>query len=284
MKKYDLHKNDFAKLQFEVKESAPYFLKYKEKATKPHRHSFFQILWFKESGRHYIDYKVNSHPKNSLFLINQNQVHYFCPESSNEGCLFHFNDSFIAKLKPEILARFSISIFNEIGDSHINLTEDQVEVVNRITNAIQGETEYKNENYSEIVFHQFLSLLYYIERIKKEQTQLDINANSDFTKIVQFKKLVMKNIDQSLSIDYYADQMNISTKKLTKLTKQFIHTTPGNLIKDMKILEAKRILSNQSISIKEVAYALGFDQPTYFTKFFKKETQLTPKKFQQSIL
>ena len=43
------------------------------------------------------------------------------------------------------------------------------------------------------------------------------------------------------------------------------------------------MLSNQHISVKEVAYALGYDQPTYFTKVFKKATSLPPKKFQQSL-
>ncbi|WP_435264331.1 helix-turn-helix domain-containing protein [Tenacibaculum sp. nBUS_03] len=76
----------------------------------------------------------------------------------------------------------------------------------------------------------------------------------------------------------------MSSKKLTTLTKQHTGLTPANLIKDIKILEAKRMLSNQDVSIKEVAYSLGFDQPTYFTKYFKKETQLTPKEFQHSIL
>ena len=59
MEKYDLHKNDFTKLHFELKALAHYFQHNKEKASKPHRHSFFQILWFKNSGNHYIDYDVD---------------------------------------------------------------------------------------------------------------------------------------------------------------------------------------------------------------------------------
>jgi AraC-like DNA-binding protein len=43
------------------------------------------------------------------------------------------------------------------------------------------------------------------------------------------------------------------------------------------------MLSNQNISIKEVAYSLGFNQPTYFTKFFKKDTKITPKQFQEQL-
>ena len=68
------------------------------------------------------------------------------------------------------------------------------------------------------------------------------------------------------------------------LLRDILLDTPANIIKGCKLLEAKRMLSNQNISIKEVAYALGFDDPTYFTKYFKKGTTYTPKEFQKAYL
>ena len=284
MKKYDLHKNDFSKLHFELKHLAPYFLKNKAKATNPHRHSFFQLLWFKTSGNHYIDYEIIKHPPNTLFLINKNQVHYFCSESSNEGYLFHFNDSFLSNYSLDLLFRFTVSLFNEITDPYINLTNNDSISIENSCKTFLVELEEKKENYSHIIMHQLLGLLYKIERIKNEQISFKTDANSDFSKIVKFKQEVIKEIDQQLGIESFASRLGVSTKKLTALTKQYTSLTPGTLIKELKLLEAKRILSHQDISIKEVAYSLGFDQPTYFTKFFKKETKLTPKQFQEQLL
>ncbi|WP_109830663.1 helix-turn-helix domain-containing protein [Reichenbachiella versicolor] len=284
MKTYHLHKNDSSKLHFELKETKPYFFVNEDKASKPHRHTFFQILWFKEEGRHYIDYEVIDHPANSVFLVNQNQVHYFCPESSNEGYLFHFNDSFISKLSMDLLFRFSVSIFSEIGQPFIHLTEGQVEKVGSITDSIMSELDDQEENFENIVMHQFLNLLFELERIKKKQTTYTIDSNSDFSIIVKFKQLIIENISQNLSIQDYSKQLGVSAKRLTSLTKQYTSLTPANQIKELKVLEAKRKLSNKNISIKEVAYSLGFDQPTYFTKFFKKETSTTPKQFQEQLL
>lgn len=282
MQKYDLHRNDFSKLHFELKQLAPYFQRNKEKASKPHRHSFFQILWFKNSGNHYIDYKVIKHSANTLFLINRNQVHYFCKESSNEGYLFHFNDSFIANLSLELLSRFTISIFNEIGDAYISLNQTDSKLIENVSDALLEELKEEKENYSQIVTHQFISLLYQIERIKKNT--ISFKVDSDFSKIVKLKQFIIENLDQNLGIQDYSSHLGISSKKLTSLTKQYTALTPANLIKEIKILEAKRILSNQGISIKEVAYSLGFNQPTYFTKFFKKEVEITPKQFQEQLL
>ncbi|WP_420322224.1 AraC family transcriptional regulator [Flagellimonas sp.] len=284
MKKYYLHKNDYTKLHFELKALAPYFQRNKEKASKPHRHSFFQILWFKNSGNHYIDYEVVKHPANTLFLINRNQVHYFCPDSNNEGYLFHFNDSFISNLSLELLSRFTISIFNEIGDPHIFLEEADAKIIECVSHDLLQELEKEKVNYKEIVIHQFISLLYHIERIKKNTVPFSVDTNSDFSKVVRFKQLIIENVDQNLGIQDYSDRLGMSSKNLTKLTKQHTSLTPANLIKELKILEAKRMLSSQNISVKEVAYSLGFDQPTYFTKFFKKEVSITPKQFQEQLL
>ena len=283
IKKYHLHKNDFSKLHFELKTLAPYFLHNKAKASRPHRHSFFQLLWFKEKGKHYIDYEVIEHAENTLFFINQNQVHYFCTESSNEGYLFHFNTSFISKLSSELPSRFSISIFNEMGPPFLSLAIEEVKLFEIISKSIMKELTEKKENYADIVMHQFLVLLYQIERLKREQTTFDIDSNSDFSKVVQFKQLIMEQFDQNLHINEIAKELGLSPKKLNALIKQYTSLTPASLIKEMKILEAKRMLASKSRSIKEIAYSLGFDQPTYFTKYFKKETTKTPKQFQELL-
>ena len=283
MKTYDLHKHGIGKLQVEQKDMEPFFLRNQEKATKAHRHSFFQVLWFRTEGQHFIDYEVISHPANAIFLVHPHQIHYFCPDSANQGLIFHFNDSFITKHNTQVLSRFSISIFNQMGDGFLWIDDRQAAVLEGLAETIRVELGEKMENHSEIIFHQFLSFLYQIERIKKEQSPFDLDKNSDFGKVARFKEMIVNQIDQHKGIDDYAAQLNLTPKKLTQLTKQFTQRTPANLIQDLKILEAKRMLSNQHISVKEVAYALGYDQPTYFTKVFKKATSLPPKKFQQSL-
>ncbi len=50
---YDLHKNDFSKLHFEVNAARVYFDENQNHASTPHRHIFYQVIWFKSTGRHY---------------------------------------------------------------------------------------------------------------------------------------------------------------------------------------------------------------------------------------
>ncbi|MEO9849397.1 MAG: AraC family transcriptional regulator [Reichenbachiella sp.] len=283
IKKYDLHKYDHSKLHFELNHAWPYFDKNRAKATKPHRHSFFQVIWFKQSGRHYIDYEVINHPANTVFLINKNQVHHFCSDSVNEGYLFHFNEIFIMKYAPDFLERFSVSLFNEIGGNQVLLPEEESTKLEAITTFILSELESKDFFYNDLVFYHFQTLLLNLERHRKKQVA-DFELSPDYSLAVAYKKLVIAQLDKFHSIDQYANELNIGSKKLIRVCKKILLDTPANIVKQLKILEAKRMLSNQKVSIKEVGYALGFDQSTYFTKYFKKETGITPKEFQRSIL
>lgn len=282
--KYDLHKNDFSKLHFEVNDAKPYLIKNLDHASIPHRHSFYQIIWFKTAGRHYIDYEIIDHPENTIFFINTNQIHYFCPDSINEGVLFHFNDYFISQFNPEFLERFSLSIFNEIGKPYLVLSENEIDRFSIFTAIIERELKENDLLMKEQVYTVFTSLLFLIERLKSKETSIDFNLNLDFKLAYLFKAEVYKNKQSFSNIDFYSDLLHTNNKKLTSVVKQYLGNTPANIIISIKILEAKRRLANGKFSIQEIAYDLGFDQPTYFTKYFKKATGITPKEFQFSIL
>lgn len=284
IKSYDLHKDDYTKLHFELRNARPYFEEHKEHAAVPHRHSFYQIIWFKSAGRHFVDYETINHPENTVFFINKNQVHYFCLDAPNEGYLFHFNDYFINKTNAGLMDRFALSIFNEIGSQSLQLSDQDAQKMGLLTSFIENEIFQQDEYYKDQVYHYFQNILFQIERMRKARGDLDVELNSEHKLAADFKQLVFKEMDSFHSIDYFAHELGTSAKTLTKVSKEVLMDTPANVIKSSKILEAKRMLSNEKSSIKEIAYGLGFDDPTYFTKYFKKETALTPKQFQKQIL
>ncbi|RDY61718.1 helix-turn-helix domain-containing protein [Flagellimonas nanhaiensis] len=253
-------------------------------ASIPHRHSFYQIIWFKQAGRHYIDYNTVDHDANTIFFINRNQVHHFCLDSANEGYLFHFNDYFINRSKQGFMDRFSLSIFSEIGSSCLVLSDEDAEKIGLLASFIEKEIQTKESFYREQVYHYFQNILFLIERLRKTEGSIDIESNPDHKLAAGFKKLVFEEIQHFHGVDYFAEKLNTNSKKLTEISKSVLLDTPANIIKQSRILEAKRMLSNRSISIKEIAFSLGFDEPTYFTKYFKKGTGFTPKQFQKEHL
>ncbi len=280
---YHLHKDDYSKLHFELNDARSYYEKHQVASSKPHNHSFYQIIWFKKKGRHYIDYQVVNHEENTLFFINKNQVHYFCPDSTNEGVLFHFNDFFIERFNTALMQRFSYSIFNEIGHPFVKLSIVDVKKLETLCAFISTELKSKEYFHQEQVFSFFQTLLFQIERLKKKQNAFGVDTDKDHYTAFRFKKLVYEHMEFFLTVEDYAAKLNINVKNLTSISKKYLLDTPANIIRQLKILEAKRMLANHKITAKEVAYAIGFDQPTYFNKYFKKETGVTPKQFQASL-
>ncbi|WP_338409258.1 AraC family transcriptional regulator [uncultured Flavobacterium sp.] len=283
MKEYHLHKQAFSKLQFELNDGKEYCNNNKEHSTIPHKHSFYQLIWFKQSGRHYVDYEVINHEESTIFFISKNQIHHFCSDAVNEGIMIHFNGFFIDQFDHDLLERISLSIFNEIEDPFVKLDAyDQKRFVNLAT-LISEELTLDDTYLKEQVFSLFRSLLFTIERAKRRTLETDISINNDFQLAYAFKKMAYENISKFLSMEAYYDLLRTNKRDLAKISREYLKSTPAKVIQDIKILEAKRSLVNKKLSIQEIAYDLGFDQATYFTKYFKKVVGITPKEFRLEI-
>ena len=81
------------------------------------------------------------------------------------------------------------------------------------------------------------------------------------------------------SVAYYADKLTMTSKRLNEITKISLGKTVSQMIHDRTILEAKRYLSLSENSVKTIAHQLGFEDPYYFIKYFKKNTTLTPTQY-----
>ncbi len=284
MELYDVNLGQHSNPYFELHDARTYFLNNKEHESVPHRHNFYQIIWFKESGRHFIDYQTVYHKPNTLFFINRNQIHYFCLDARNEGTLFHFDDFFIDSGGGQPMDRFALSVFNEIGSSDIELSAIDTNKIRLLTSFIESELMNKDPYFKEQVYHYFLNILYQIERIRRIHGGIDALSNAEHKLALEFKNMVFEEISHFHAIGLYAKALGTNTKTLTTISKKVLLETPANLIRNSKILVAKRMLANKSKSIKEVAYSLGFEDPTYFTKYFSRGTGFTPKQFRKAYL
>jgi len=289
IKEYHLHKNDYSKLHFEIEPMRPYFEKNQEHCIKPHRHSFYQILWFQPASDHFVDFEIQKLRANTLVFLDKYQIHYFCPYSKNEGILIHFNDYFLfnqAQDAPKYLRYF---LFNGLGKMYNTIPEESQPKLAQLIQLMRGELEEPRFHQKEILYHLFSSFLVLAERIKQKSYQVKntkarhMDDNTDYKVLFAFKQATEQKLAEPISVAELSEQLNVSNKKLSAITQHYLHQTPAQFIANRKALEAKRLLSNTKLSIKEIAFGLGFDQATYFTKFFKKQTELTPKEFRAAL-
>ena len=282
--KYYLHKDDLAKLHFELNEAKPYCDTNIEHCFKPHRHAFYQIIWFKSAGRHYVDYDTIHHPPNTLLFIGKNQVHQFCTNSENDGVLFHFDDIFVSSYDKKIENRFLYSLFSRVGDIYISPTIHQINRIASLTLILEQELIEKNKDYQLEIFLIFHAMLLYFERLKGQSEAESLNVKDPLFYIaIQFKAEINAHISIFKTMEYYCEKLKVGVKKLILASKKYLNDTPNNIIHKEKLIESRRLLLNSNLSIQEIAYSLGYEQPTYFTKVFKSFFKMTPKEFKTTI-
>jgi len=102
--------------------------------------------------------------------------------------------------------------------------------------------------------------------------------------VSRYKKMVSKNFLTQRFIAFYAEKMGISEAYLHELIKENTGLTPGKIIRKEIAMEAKRMLAHTTDTVSEIGYKLGFEDPSYFGRFFKRETGLSPKAFRSHIL
>ena len=100
--------------------------------------------------------------------------------------------------------------------------------------------------------------------------------------IKNFTAFIDEYFNLESSVNFYADKLNITPNYLNILSQKYLKLPAGDVIKERTILEAKRLLTSTDLSIKEIAYQLGFNDNGYFTKVFKKYAGKTPGDFKES--
>lgn len=284
---YHLYKDQPEKRQFEIFSLKEYVERNFEHSSKPHLHSFFQIIWFtKGNGNHFVDFKKYEVKPNTIFFINKSQVHYFDNSKNYDGILLHFNESFLVQYENDIDIFLKYNIFNNQHHQPFCLIPKiTAELLNTIITQIKVELDKQNSfGHRELLRHFLKTFLIQIERQKRDNNDTKlITTNEKHIQFLRFIELVELNYKEGFSISEYSTLLNISTKTLTDLTNKIVFKTPSLLIHERVILEAQRLLSHSSLNVNQIGYQLGFDDPSYFVKYFKKYTNSSPTDFRKSI-
>ena len=96
-------------------------------------------------------------------------------------------------------------------------------------------------------------------------------------------KLIDKKDSELIRVDELARETCMSTDHFIRLFKQELGCTPARFIIDRKMMRARLMLASESISIKEIAYTLGYEDVSYFTRLFRKQVGITPNKYRNSF-
>lgn len=109
------------------------------------------------------------------------------------------------------------------------------------------------------------------------------DSQREMSTVERFSELIEQNIEQNYCAGTYAEMMGISLKKLIREVRKEENKTPCNFITEKVIDQAKSRLLHSEDTSQMIAYQLGFDDPYYFIKYFKKNTDMTPTQYRESL-
>jgi len=287
---YHLNKHQPGKPQFAVFDLSRHLKINKSQVTKPHIHSFYQIIWFKRGkGKHFVDFKTYDVFDNAIFLVAPNQVHYFDRHTGYEGVLIHFNEAFLIKNENEMEFFLKCNLFNNPYQQPSCRIGGEIEnTLNEYISQIEREFKRQEVFGKELLLRNYLkSFLIQVQRGKhdagKSSGQLKELADVKRLQLVRFINLINENYTKGYTIRDYARLLHISSRGLSELTHQRLNKTPSQMIQERIILEAQRMLLYSNLNISQIGYRLGFDDPSYFVKYFKKQTHISPLEFRKSV-
>lgn len=245
--------------------------------TKPHRHDYFEFFYFqKGGGTHTVDFIDFPIYNNSIHIVAPGQVHQMRRALDSEGHVLLFELSAIqAPLEIENFLFEHICLNAEELNPIFKLSDDDFKVnIKNIESIYESFTRGAELDRLKLQngLHKFC-----IDCMELSQKSKYV-INTDY---LQFRKFLRTNFKGLKKVKDYANLMHISERSLNDLVKENSGKSASEVIYHQVIMEAKRLLRT-GITIKEVAYALSFDDPAHFSKFFKSKTKQTPKEFQNN--
>lgn len=242
----------------------------------------YHIILLKGRGKIFIDLVEYDFSEYTILFTTPYQNFKIITPSSFEVVWASFHGDFycIEYHKKEVACNGLL--FNNIYlFPHFNLEKEVLEEIEGILDKISALEI--SEPYADAVMKSYLQVVLALSSKKKNQLLDAQNLNEDFHEVKRFQNLVEQYFIQERSPSFYAEKLHISPNALSKKIRREFAKTPSQIIQERVILEAKKQIHLTRKSIKEIAAELHFDDELYFSKYFKKHTQVSPSQFRDAV-
>lgn len=259
------------------------FMNELSQAEYPHRHDYYELLFISEgAGTHVIDFAPYPVKPPEFHFLSKGQVHFWQLDKPLKGYALLFPEEFLGAPTSNIIRTHDLSFFNNVDQApYISVGQENLSLLESLIHGI--EQEYLDESKRSLsILRSYLHIL--LSNLNRLYTSLHPNEQSQASSLVrQFKQLITEHFLTDHSVQNYAKKLGVSDSHLRNTVKSVTGVAPGNLIREHLVLEAKRMLAHSNETVAEIGYSLNFEDSSYFGRFFKRETGLSPIAFRQQI-
>jgi len=250
------------------------------------RNNYYSLIWVTEgAGKLKTDFSEYSFEENSLFAFTPYQPFMF---SSNlvKGIAIYFHADFFCIHRHQTEVTCNGVLFNNIYQRPFVFVDKELRgTLHKMVDQIRLEMQNPGLAQYELLISYMKIFLIAASRSKLQQQPQETALKEEK------EPLILQNLKEAIEKDFkskhtpgdYAVLLNISPNALARITKSYFNKTLTHLITERIIIEAKRELYLTNKTVKEVAWELGYEDEYYFSRFFKKNVNISPQIYRQTV-
>lgn len=251
----------------------------------PHKHSFYELLWIRKGNtKHFVDNQELDLNQDTVYFMSPGQAHHFEQYGSVTGDSIMFSEEFfILNFTNQEAIRKLAFLHNSYRNPGIVLDEQSKRTLEPVLKLLYEE--FARPDFSKMVIS---SLLYvFFEALQRSYFNQQTNTATigmHITVFEKFRTMVEEHFQHQHQLAFYASNLFVTPHYLNEVVKKTAGKTASEFVKDRIILEAKRMLVQSHIPVGQIADELGFQDFSYFSRYFKKNNQLSPEQYRKVML
>ncbi|MCB0503350.1 MAG: helix-turn-helix transcriptional regulator [Bacteroidetes bacterium] len=249
--------------------------------NEPHNHNFEELLIGIEGElEHFIDFKTATIQAPFVSFVTKGKVHRVLPKPINGNC-----EIWGIRFKSEFIPETTFQLYSLYhNQANIELKTDACfKRMVMICEMMFDESRQTNIDYA--VIRQLLSvLLTMIESERKKQLPPDESSHkTQHISFGNFLSILEENYHRPEGVEFYAEKLFMSSRNLNLICQNILEQSVSEIIETRKLIEAKNLLISTDKTIAEIAYELGYNESSYFSKVFKKKSGQSPGEFRAEM-
>ncbi len=251
------------------------------------RNNYYSLIWVQQgAGALQVDFSRHTFQGNTLLAFSPYQPFQLEFHDPVDCVVIHFHPDFFCIHKHQKEVACNGVLFNNIYDPPLlSLDTTTSAKFEMIVNQLKDEMQEPALAQYELLISYLKIFLITASRLKTEQSEEQVLQGENK------EPFILQNLKNYIDIHYktkhsasdYAEMLAMTPKALTKLTKTHFKKTLTELISERIIIEAKRELYLTNKTVKEIAYDLGYHDEYYFSRFFKKNAEVSPQIYRDTV-
>lgn len=257
-------------------------LPYEEDVLIPHRKAYYMLVFVKHNrGRHWVDLTPYERKDNTLYFTVPTQILVKEEPTPFWGTRLTFTSEFLALQQNASLRQLPL-IQNPQNGHELRLTAADGAFVEDMLDKLDAEHHRPGEWQHRMITAYLTVLLTYLSRLYTEQFPGD-EPSADQRLLTTYRARIEECFRELHEVGAYAALLHISAGHLSEVVKAQSGKPAIKHLHERLVLEARRLLFYSHQSLKEIAFDLGFSDASYFNRFFKRETGVTPAEYRTTI-